>query len=121
MAFERGATAACQQSETIIESFGDLLQAQYAYFRGGEFYRQRDAVQAVADLGEGGRVVIRHGECRNSRSGAVNEKFDGFILTQRFNRGEMSQVWQSKRWNLVRDFARDAQRFATACKNARVR
>ena len=51
------AVAARQQSESIVECSGDLLQLHHARPGGGEFYRQRDAVQPVTDVRDDGKVV----------------------------------------------------------------
>jgi hypothetical protein len=62
MARQDGARATGKQVKTIIQARGDLFGTQSFYPRGGQFDRQRDAVEAVANLGDNRRVVFRHAE-----------------------------------------------------------
>ena len=57
---QRGAAAAREQLECVVQPAGDLLRRQHAHARGGQLDRERDAVEATADLGH--RVAVRLGE-----------------------------------------------------------
>ena len=62
LAAHRGARAAGQQPEPVVQAVDDLGQRQCPHPRRGQFDRQRHAVEALADLGHGGGVVVGDGE-----------------------------------------------------------
>ena len=62
LARQRGAAAAGQQPEAVVQPRGDLLRRKHLDARGRQLDRQRDAVQPVADLRDGGRIGVRQRE-----------------------------------------------------------
>ncbi len=67
-------TAPTQQAEPIVQPRGDLLDRQGAHARRGQLDRQRDPLQAAADLGHRGRIRLAHAEADPGRPGAVQEQ-----------------------------------------------
>ncbi len=63
LARQRGAVAAGQQAEAIVQARRDALDRQRAHARGGELERERNAVQPPADVGD-----------RGARSASVTRK-----------------------------------------------
>ena len=63
-----------EQAEAVVESVGDLLDAEHPDPRGGELDRQRDAVEPPADLGDGPRGRRRHGERQTGGASALDEE-----------------------------------------------
>ena len=54
LARQRGAASAYQQAKEIIKARArDLFHGQHSCTSGGQLNRQRNAVQAVANLGDG--------------------------------------------------------------------
>ena len=56
VARQRGAAAAGEQPEAVVEPPGELLERQRAQPRGGQLDGQRQAVEPAADLDDGGDV-----------------------------------------------------------------
>ena len=56
LARQRGASAASEQPEALVESVSQLVERQRARPRRDELERQRDAVEPPADVGDRGRV-----------------------------------------------------------------
>ena len=63
-----------QQPEALIEQPGDLGRSQRRHPRGGELDRQRDPVQASADLADGGHVTGAQIEVAACGSGPLDEQ-----------------------------------------------
>ena len=55
-----GAGTAGEQPEPVVELGGDALGGQLPAAGRGQLDRERDAVEAMADLGDGGRVGVAH-------------------------------------------------------------
>ncbi len=55
---KRGAASAAEQMKEIVEPPGDLLDIENAYLCRSQLDRQRDPIQAVADLGDKRRVIV---------------------------------------------------------------
>ena len=66
--------AAGQQPEPLIEQPGDLGRAQRRHPGGGKLDRQRDPVQAPADLAHGGHVSRAQGEVAARGGGPLGEQ-----------------------------------------------
>ena len=73
MAWQGGATAADQQAKTIIQPGGDLFCREQLDPRGGQLQGQRDAIQPLANGGDGGGVAGSQGKMRLGGLGALDE------------------------------------------------
>ncbi len=73
VAQQGGAASAGEQVKAILQSRGDLLDTQAFYARGRQFKRQRDAVELMADLGDGKPVVVCQPEARQSGLRTLDE------------------------------------------------
>src|SRR5689334_3392166 len=115
LTWEGGATAGGEQAETVVEAAGDLVDRHGAEFGGGQFQRQRDAVQAAADFGDGAEGAVVEGEVRTDGGGAVEEETHGRsrlcgIEFRRFAR-------QRERAEVAEGFSGDGQRFPGGREN----
>jgi len=65
---------------------------------GGELDGEWDAVQTVADLGDGGGVLPSHGEAGEGGFGAVNKQADGLVLGDLLHRRGRAWVgrWEAE-------------------------
>lgn len=72
--WQRRAAAAGQQLESVAEPFHQLGERQRAQPDGGQFQRERDAVQAAARRGDKVAVVFVDGESGDGGAGAVGEQ-----------------------------------------------
>ena len=79
LAAHRGARTAGQQPEPVMQAVEDLGQRQRAHPRRRQLDRQRQTIQARADLGHRGGVVAADGEIRPGMPRPVDEQLDGFI------------------------------------------
>ena len=77
------AGAAGEEPEAVVELGGDALGGQLPAAGGGQLDGERDAVEAVADLGDGGGVGVADGERRSGPAGPLDEQGDGVVLRQR--------------------------------------
>ena len=90
--------------------------------RRGQLDRQRDAVQALADL-QDGRGVGR-GECkaRRGRGCPLDEQPDGFVLGQRLRaEADGADIGQGQGRHAEGHFAGDPQRFAAGGQDGQLR
>ncbi|GAA1688101.1 hypothetical protein GCM10009733_100900 [Nonomuraea maheshkhaliensis] len=82
MAGQRGAAAPGEQPEPVVEAFEDLLGGQHPRPDRGQLDRQRQAVEAAAQVGHGGLVgrgqLERAGACR----GPLGEQADRLVPPQ---------------------------------------
>ena len=74
VARQRGAAAAGEQPEAVVEPRGDLSARHRAQPRGGQLDGQRQAVEPAADLDDRGDVVRVDGEAGRRRRAAVGEQ-----------------------------------------------
>ena len=72
------------------------MRGEHLDERRGQFDRQRQAIEARADFGDGGSVGIGHGEVRLDGLRPLDKETHGLVLTQRLNRGQMGWIgkWQ---------------------------
>ena len=66
-----------QQPEPVVEAIAHLDRGHRLHPRGGQLDRQRDAVEAAADLGDGARLVSTVNEIPAPRAGALDEQRRG--------------------------------------------
>ena len=71
------APRAAEEPEAIVESRGDLRRRERRDARGGELDGEREAVEAPADLGDGGGVVVGQLERRRGGASALIEQPHG--------------------------------------------
>ena len=69
--------AAGQQAQPVVETGGELAGGQDPHPGGGEFDRQRNAVQVAADLRHRGSLLDRQDEVGSCCLGAGDEQLDG--------------------------------------------
>ena len=77
-----GPSAIGQEAKAIVQPSGQLPDAQSRHASGGQFERQRDAIQPLTDLHHGGRVLRRHGEARLRLLGPRGKELDGLVGEQ---------------------------------------
>ena len=80
------ARAAGEEVEALLEPGEQRLRGEQLGARGGELDREREAVEADADLGDRGRVRVRHGEVGLDGAGALDEERDRLVLRERRDR-----------------------------------
>ncbi len=76
-----------EEPESIIQARRDLFHRKDFDPCRREFNRQRDAIQALADLSHRRRVLIGYLELRLGGQGAIDEEPHGFVLRERDDRG----------------------------------
>jgi len=69
----------------FVQAGGDLLWSEQGHPRCCKLERQRYAVQALADLRQGGRILRVQRETRLDRGCAFEEELDGFGTSHRFD------------------------------------
>jgi hypothetical protein len=106
LARQHGGVAAGQHTEAVREAGGDGFDGHRAHARGGELDRERQAVQAPADVRHVMGVLRRHLEIRLHRGGAIDEEAHRLRIVQHAH--------------LVDRFARDVQRLAAGSQDAHV-
>ncbi len=116
VARQRGAAAAGEQPEAIVEAPGDLLGRQRAQAGGGELDRQRQAVQPAADLDDRGDVLRVDGEAGRRRRAAVGEQLDRRMGERLVDAGVRAGPGQRR--DLDQPLADDAQRLAAGRQDA---
>ena len=120
---QRRAAAAGQEAESIVEPRRDLVWRQRSDPRGRELDRQRDAIQAQADLPDRFRVLLREGKSWQHPTAAVDEELHGVARGQSLERiwwAGSSRFWQRHRRHGHQALARHAERLATGCHDAQV-
>src|ERR1700753_1657012 len=70
------AASACQEREAIVQACGHLMCAKGGSVRGGEFDRQRDAIEMPADRTNAGEFAGAWREARVQRRGAGDKELD---------------------------------------------
>ena len=78
-----GAGPAGEQPEPVVELGGDPLSRHLPAAGGRQLDGQRDAVEAVADLGDGRSVGLADGERRSGAMGPLDEQDDRVVLRER--------------------------------------
>ena len=78
----RGAAAAGEQAEAIVEPVGDLAHAQRTDAGGGQLDGEGQSVEAATDLGDGWADLGGELKVGRHRRGAVDEKAPGFGVSQ---------------------------------------
>ena len=68
--------AAGEQAEAVVEALGDLLHRERAHPCGGKLDGERNAVQALADLADGGGVGRRRAERAVGGTCTIDEELD---------------------------------------------
>jgi hypothetical protein len=81
-----------EQAELVVEARRDALDRQHLDPRGGQLDRQRDAVQAPADLDQRGGVVRLDPETRIDQPRALDEQPDAGVAD------EGGDVRSRRRW-----------------------
>ena len=115
------AAAALEQPEPPLEARQHRLRREDPDPRRRQLDRQREPVEADADLRHRRGVLVGHLEARLDRSCALDEEGDGLVLREAIERREMRRVRQAERWNRVLLLAGDAQRAAAARQHGEVR
>ncbi len=82
LAGQGGAVAAGEQPEAIRQTLGDLFQRHRTDARCGQFQGERDAIQTIADIGQGGGVGVGDLEGRLHGQGTIDKEAHRFILGQ---------------------------------------
>ena len=77
----------------------------------GQLDGQREPVEAGADLGDGGRVVVGHRKPGLDGRGSLDEQGHGLELRQPLDRGEMLGVGEPEGWNRVLALPVEAEGF----------
>ena len=109
LSWQRQARAAGEEAERIVEAVEDPRGRQRLGSRCGEFDRERDAVETLADLGDGRSVVVVEHETRSRPSSAIEEEADGVELTQPLDRNHHARRGQSERRDPPGDLARKVE------------
>ena len=77
--------------------------------RRGQFDRQRQAVEPIADLRHGGSVLVGDREGGSHCDGALDEQRHRFVLGESLQWRQLFQVGQRQGWNRIIRFGRQAQ------------
>ena len=121
MSRQRGPAAAGQQMEAIIQTSRDALDRKGANARRRKLDCQRNAVEALADLGDGRRVVLRQTECRAGRRRTIDEEAHRRILGQRVDRDRFLRRGHCQSRYRKAHFARHTQGLPAGRQNPRTR
>ena len=97
--------AAREELEAVVQTLGDRFDRQRAHASGGELQRERNAVEAPADLDQRVRVLRGHGEPRLHGLGAIDEQPHGLELQQGVGGQGRARVGNGQRLDRVRDLA----------------
>jgi hypothetical protein len=62
-----------------VQAAHDLVKRECSHACRGQFDRQRHAIEAPADLGHRGRVVVGDGELRSGAASPVTEQLDRLV------------------------------------------
>ncbi len=89
MPLHRGAAAARQQAEALAESLRDLGRCQRPDAGRGELDRERDAVEAPADLQHRADVAFVDGEVGADGRRPLREETDGVAVEGRLEAGAL--------------------------------
>lgn len=81
-ALATAATSTGEQMEPVVEPGEQLVGTHHGDAGGGELDGEGDAVEAGAELGDGGAVGRGEREVRAGSAGAVEEELDGVVLAQ---------------------------------------
>ncbi len=84
MPLDRSAAPAGEQAEPFVEALCDLGGRHHPDAGGGQLDRERDAVEAPADLRDRLQVLGRSGEAATGVGGAIEEEAHRFVLGQLF-------------------------------------
>ncbi len=96
-------------SKAFVEPFRELRNGERFHARGGELDRKRDAVEAAADIGDDGRVVIGDRKARVGAIGSIGKECNRTVL-QRFVSLQTGGFGRHrKRRKPMHDLARDIQ------------
>ena len=105
----QGAAAPGEEAEAVVEPGPDLVDREHGDARRGELDRQRDAVEAAADLGDGGAVARVEREPRLDQPSPVDEDPHRFRVA---DRRELVRRRQRQRAHRIDLLAGDAERLA---------
>ncbi|HLW12350.1 MAG TPA: hypothetical protein VKU81_06600 [Casimicrobiaceae bacterium] len=109
---ERCAVAARQQPETVIQAGGNGLDSDRAHASSGEFDRQRNAIQSVADLRDVRGVVLGQVKRRLRGHRSLDEKPCGVRLGDFRKRGFALRIGNDERRQRIRRLAANVQPLA---------
>ena len=112
LAWQHGSSAAGEEPERVVETGRQRRDGHRSHACGGELDRQRDAVQAGADLRDVGSSVLVDGKVGACGAGPVDEQPHGVIAGERLERGVRSGLRCPQRRDPPGDLARHAERLA---------
>ena len=118
LAGQRRPVAAGQQPKAVVQAGGDLLDRQHVHPRRGQFNRQRDAVEPVADLGHGRRLLVGQTERPEGSLRSLDEQPHRRVLHQLLGWREVAEVGQRERRQAQGDLTSDTQKFAARGQDA---
>ena len=116
-----GSVAGTEHPEAVMKASRDLFERQDTDPRGGQFDRQRYAVETTADLNGALTVAGREDERRQRSLGSLGQKPDGLVLERPVWRQSVLRLRKRKRRNKPDSFAIDAQRLAACREDSRPR
>ena len=99
-----------EQAEAIVEARGDLVRAEMSHARGRELDRERNAVEALADLPH--RAVGRGGEKRSRRAPPPRDLRRAGSPRSRGPRRSRPRWGHVERWDLPHVLAVNVERLA---------
>ena len=100
-----------------MQSIQDLLGGHQAGVCGSQLDRQRDSVQAPAELRDGGGVVRIDLKAGRSQLGTIQKQADGLVSDKIMQVDHCLRIRDSKRGNSPNNFATDAERLAARGKH----
>ena len=101
--------AAGEQPEAVVEALDDLLDRQDARPGGGQLQRQRQAVEAMAELGDQRRRRRRQLDARLRRR-PLDEELDSLRRADRLDRRRSIRRREAERRHMAHRLASDPQR-----------
>ncbi len=109
MAIGQVAHGRCQQGQGVLQALGDAFRGEEAHFRGGELDRQRQPLQAPADVGDGRGVLGGEGELGLDRLCAVDEQLHRRRSAGALHAHRRGALGRRQTLHLVHLLATDAQ------------
>ena len=121
VARQRGAAAARQDGEAIVEPRGEPLDTEYVDACGRQFERERHPVEPATNLDDRSDIVAVQGETVRDRQGALVEQLDRGILQRPLGCEIIGARRQLQRREAVQPFALGPQRFPAGGQNGDTR
>ena len=115
MSARRGSSP--EDAEAIVEPLRDRRRTEHSQPAGGELERQRQAIEAQANAGDVGRILIVDGKTRSRRRRSLGEQPHGLVAEELARLERPLGIRDVQRGNSEHDLARHVQRLPAGREN----